>query len=142
MERGVKVKWPSKRMSVGDMNKRVRALVEWVGREQAGALDRGRRRDALEKALKALKAQASNSTNLSPHDDREVGGGDTMGSPMVLDSTATISVDGSSDTSYGNAPAPSTMKMMEELMEELISFQERFGPGVKTRERERRMVSG
>jgi len=61
---------------------------------------------------------------------------------MVLDSNATISVDGSSDTSYGNASAPSTMKMMEELMEELISFQERFGPGVKTRERERRMVSG
>lgn len=142
MERGVKVKWPSKRMSVGDMNKRVRALVEWVGREQAGALDRGRRRDALEKVLRAVKAQAPNSTNPSPHDDREVGGGDTMGSPMVLDSTATISVDGSLDTSYGNASAPSTMKMMEELMEELISFQERFGPSVKTRERERRMVSG
>ncbi len=32
VERGVKVKWPSKRMSVVDMNKRVRALVEWVGR--------------------------------------------------------------------------------------------------------------
>ena len=26
---------------------------------------------------------------------------------------------------------PSTSKMMEELMEELISFQERFGPGAK-----------
>lgn len=51
-ERGVKVKWPSKRMSVGDMNKRVRALVEWVGREQAIALDRGRRKEALEKVLK------------------------------------------------------------------------------------------
>ena len=32
----------------------------------------------------------------------------------------------------------STMKMMEELMEELIGFQERFGPGAK---RERRIVS-
>jgi hypothetical protein len=52
MERGVKVKWPAKRMSVADMNKRVRALVEWVGREQASALDRGRRREALEKALR------------------------------------------------------------------------------------------
>jgi len=29
----------------------------------------------------------------------------------------------------------STMKMMEELMEELIGFQERFGPGAKSRER-------
>lgn len=142
MERGVKVKWPSKRMSVGDMNKRVRALVEWVGREQAGALDRGRRREALEKALKAVKVQGSNPTNSSPHDDREVGGGDTVCSPMVLD-TAAILVDGtlSGDACGGNPSAALTMKIMEELMEELISFQERFGPGVKTRDRERRMVS-
>lgn len=32
----------------------------------------------------------------------------------------------------------STMKMMEELMEELIRFQERFGPGAKVKERDRR----
>ena len=31
-----------------------------------------------------------------------------------------------------------TMKMMEELMEELIRFQERFGPGAKVKERDRR----
>jgi hypothetical protein len=144
VERGVKVKWPSKRMSVGDMNKRVRALVEWVGREQAGALDRGRRREALDKALKVVKMQASNPTNSSSHDDdREVGGGDSTCSPMVLDTTTTIVVDGllSGDASAGNPSALLTMKMMEELMEELISFQERFGPGVKMRDRERRMVS-
>jgi len=35
----------------------------------------------------------------------------------------------------------STMKMMEELMEELISFQERFGPGAKTKERDRRAAN-
>lgn len=143
MERGVKVKWPSKRTSVGDMNKRVRALVEWVGREQAGALDRVRRRDALEKALKAVKMQASNPTTSSHHDDREVGGGDSMCSPVVLDTITAIAVDGPlhGDAGAGNPSAPSTMKMMEELMEELISFQERFGPGVKTRDRERRIVS-
>ena len=28
-----------------------------------------------------------------------------------------------------------TMKQMEELMEELIKFQERYGPGAKARER-------
>lgn len=32
------------------------------------------------------------------------------------------------------------MKMMEELMEELIGFQERFGPGMK-RERDRRTAA-
>ncbi|OJA11701.1 hypothetical protein AZE42_02091 [Rhizopogon vesiculosus] len=143
MERGVKVKWPSKRMSVGDMNKRVRALLEWVGREQAGALDRGRRREALEKALRTVKVQASNPIHSSPHDDREVGGGDSMCSPMVLDTTTAIPVDGllSGEVSAGSPSTPSTMKILEELMEELICFQERFGPGVKTRDRERRMVS-
>ena len=37
----------------------------------------------------------------------------------------------------------STETMMEELMEELISFQERFGPGAKARNKDRaRVVSG
>ena len=51
-ERGVKVKWPGKRQSVTDMNKRVRALLEWVGREQACYADRERRKQALERELK------------------------------------------------------------------------------------------
>ncbi|KIJ67822.1 hypothetical protein HYDPIDRAFT_107334 [Hydnomerulius pinastri MD-312] len=152
MERGVKVKWPSKRMSVGDMNKRVRALVEWVGREQAGALDRGRRREALEKALQGIAIRSANS---SIRDDRDAGGGggDARGSPMVLDNTshnfadshATVESTPLSTKVTVTAPdskaSQSTMKMMEELMEELISFQERFGPGIKSRERERRPAS-
>ena len=151
MERGVKVKWPSKRMSVGDMNKRVRALVEWVGREQAGALDRGRRREALERALKSSTLGTDDILSDSPvPDDRDAGGGrrEGRGSPMVVDKP-------SDNTTYPHAgeflptkpislhptAQRSTMKMMEELMEELISFQERFGPGVKSRERERRPAS-
>ncbi|KAI0029979.1 hypothetical protein K488DRAFT_72554 [Vararia minispora EC-137] len=105
-ERGVKVKWPAKRMSVGDMNKRVRSLVEWVGREQAGFLERTRRRDALVGVL------------------REAGPPDGS-APLPLQSSAP---DGAA-----------TMRMMEELMEELIGFQEKFGPGAKSKERERRV---
>ncbi|KAG9316655.1 hypothetical protein JVU11DRAFT_2709 [Chiua virens] len=153
MERGVKVKWPSKRTSVGDMNKRVRALVEWVGREQAGALDRGRRREALEKALATSTPDpgtANAHDDLCVPDDRDAGGGrsDVRGSPMAVDRPSE-----SAANSHGGELAPkkrvlldpaaqrSTMKMMEELMEELISFQERFGPGVRSRERERRPAS-
>ena len=154
VERGVKVKWPSKRMSVGDMNKRVRALVEWVGREQAGALDRGRRREALEKALKAVVKEiesdalqvASSDTNKAKggpaeasvtHANVLTGGGNTEASGQdnkPLRSMMTNIENGES------VPRPSTMKVMEELMEELISFQERFGPGAKVRERERRLA--
>lgn len=155
MERGVKVKWPSKRMSVGDMNKRVRALVEWVGREQANALDRERRREALEKALKQ-ELEASGKEGGGPDDD----------TPMAVDgsslqnqnpaqsksllgdseqdvppASAMVRAASSSTNTLWKSDDLSTMKMMEELMEELIGFQERFGPGaIKTRERERRSM--
>jgi hypothetical protein len=133
VERGVKVKWPSKRTSVGDMNKRVRALVEWVGREQAAALDRMRRRDALEKALKEeLQTQQKRR-------EAEKASGDSAamldGLPdpvhQVPDPTGTKAVNYDNEETQSSA----TMKMMEELMEELIGFQERFGPAAKSRER-------
>ncbi|KAF8633444.1 hypothetical protein AX17_004613 [Amanita inopinata Kibby_2008] len=150
MERGVKVKWPSKRMSVGDMNKRVRALVEWVGREQANALDRTRRREALEKALKEESAATD-----QPHVLREPSVVSNPDSPMVVDGEnhplkastqgAKQGVDASSTISHARgmdvSKSMETMKLMEELMEELISFQERFGPGAKSRDRERRTAT-
>jgi hypothetical protein len=128
LERGAKVKWPSKRMSVGDMNKRVRALVEWVGREQAGAADRRRRREALDKALRE-NAPAG------------VIGAD--GGSVAVGSPARPSNNGDVYMSSDLGGAASTMKQMEELMEELIGFQERFGPGAKImNDRGRRITSG
>ncbi|KAI0709567.1 hypothetical protein C8T65DRAFT_649163 [Cerioporus squamosus] len=130
-ERGVKVKWPSKRMSVGDMNKRVRSLVEWVGREQAAALERTRRKEALGKALQAQQRTVAESSLMDV--DAGVADGAHPGLEngfLHADAPAVpLSISGSEE---------STMKMMEELMEELISFQERFGPGAKAKERDRR----
>ncbi|CAL1707272.1 unnamed protein product [Somion occarium] len=142
-ERGVKVKWPGKRMSVGDMNKRVRAMVEWVGREQASAAERTRRREALEAALKEIQLSAAEQGDQGQDSSR-------TDAPMVLDGeTLTASPDQEKRTPMLTSSNPvadalstqdgsSTMKMMEELMEELILFQERFGPGAKVKERERR----
>jgi hypothetical protein len=101
------------------MNKRVRALVEWVVREQAGASERGKRREALERALRT-------STN------------DSHGMALDVQSEVT-SPQTEKGAADGETKEESMMKMMEELMEELISFQERFGPGAKYRERERRL---
>ncbi|KAI0316443.1 hypothetical protein OF83DRAFT_1126662 [Amylostereum chailletii] len=138
MERGVKVKWPSKRMSVVDMNKRVRALVEWVGREQASTLERGRRREALELALNDVDALAL--ANRST----ENGASGSGAVPMVLDGdvvASPVQENRSLRPSLGDqASRQTTMTMMEELMEELIGFQERFGPGAKSKERDRRMA--
>lgn len=144
-------------MSVGDMNKRVRALVEWVGREQASALDRSRRREAVERALKESQENGLAGA-VDQNGDAEIS--------MVVDDTqiaaATITVPAAAAAAAASAsPAqtkrpplsdslsasahianpglpdsgPETMKMMEELMEELIGFQERFGPGAKVKDR-------
>lgn len=145
-ERGVKVKWPSKRMSMGDMNKRVRALVEWVGREQANALERCRRKDAIEKAMKEAHPPRQESDAAETRDDAAmvVDGGAPTESPIQEPETPAVNGKLPSivapeglGTDYGK----STMNMMEGLMEELIIFQERFGPGAKVKERERRIVS-
>ncbi|KAA1473912.1 hypothetical protein DENSPDRAFT_840451 [Dentipellis sp. KUC8613] len=145
LERGVKIKWPSKRMSVGDMNKRVRALVEWVGREQASTLERGRRREALEAALRetATESHAVPNGVISSAPGEE--GPDRNDAPMVLDGPPAESPiqekPGPTLPSENELAQLSTMKMMEELMEELIGFQERFGPGAKSKERERRTAT-
>ena len=134
-ERGVKVKWPSKRTSIGDMNKRVRALVEWVGREQASALERGRRKEALAKVLDTTRAERT--LQPAPDDDAMVVQDHPLTeSPIGEKPPPPLSLSIEIDPS-----PPQTMKLMEELMTELISFQERFGPGAKNKERERRAVS-
>ncbi|TBU42935.1 hypothetical protein BD309DRAFT_865266 [Dichomitus squalens] len=131
-ERGVKVKWPSKRMSVGDMNKRVRSLVEWVGREQAAAMERTRRKEALEKALQAHQRAAAG--------DMDVDASIADGAPAPENglSTANSAPPPLAEVMTGGGGEDTTMRMMEELMEELIRFQERFGPGAKAKERDRR----
>lgn len=137
MERGVKVKWPAKRMSVGDMNKRVRSLVEWVGREQANAQDRGRRREALEKALRQQAETLTDAATNANSEDVVMMDRNTPQEPALTKSTLTSQLMSESALEM----SAQTMKMMEELMEELIGFQERFGPGAKSRERERRLAA-
>jgi len=147
MERGVKVKWPSKRTSVVDMNKRVRALVEWVGREQANALDRERRREALEASLK-LELELAGKEGATLGDDAAMavdGAAVASQAPGQSKPTAESELESSRAATASlwktaDGKPMSTMKMMEELMEELIGFQERFGPGAKVRERERRLA--
>ncbi|KAJ7072284.1 hypothetical protein C8F01DRAFT_1243348 [Mycena amicta] len=104
IERGVKVKWPSKRMSVADMNKRVRTLVEWVGREQASASERNKRRQALELALQDEIAR-----DLAENADHDT-------APELEKIIP----------KYDDSQAINAVKLMEELMEELIRFQEAY----------------
>lgn len=137
-ERGVKVKWPAKRMSVSDMNKRVRALVEWVGREQALQAERERRKEALKSAVSVNLQEGMKEAK----ERSEIGKEGmvfvkfkTTGSNNQILAEPTADIERILATMGFNpgptTTTPSTSKMMEELMEELISFQERFGPGAK-----------
>ena len=123
-------------MSVGDMNKRVRALVEWVGREQASASERYRRREALQAAL----ADATSLGVLSIGDTREMAVDSVL--PLHRPPPPPSMVEEKMGEDVVVNGGKSTMKMMEELMEELIGFQERFGPGgAKSRERRTAVLS-
>lgn len=127
------------------MNKRVRALVEWVGREQASATERSRRKEAVDAALKEAQSPPHHAAGETSADAKENG----ENVPMNVDETpSSQSPDrekrpamAGATSSYLDESGSATMKMMEELMEELISFQERFGPGAKMKERERRVIS-
>ncbi len=124
-------------MSVGDMNKRVRTLVEWVGREQASAQERMRRRDALEKALKEVqpgeedvqmrdepvKDDASMFLDGQPRTESPLQQRPNSATPQVP------ILEPKASTIFFSSSSSDTMKQMEGLMEELIRFQERFGRG-------------
>lgn len=122
LERGVKVKWPAKRTSVADMNKRVRGIIEWVGREQAMALDRRRRREALRSKLLLPEGGEEEEEGGAEKDDTSTNAnvnGIPPPPPLLLEPLR------ESEATH----------LMEELMKELIAFQEKFGPGAKGKER-------
>lgn len=131
----MRVRWPGKRMSVGDMNKRVRALVEWVGREQASASERYRRRETLQVAL------GDTTTTVGVPSISDAGEMTMDGVPSSQRPPPPSTVEEKLTEGTAITTEKSTMKMMEELMEELIGFQERFGPGAKSRERRTAVLS-
>ncbi|KAF8342056.1 uncharacterized protein EI90DRAFT_3285224 [Cantharellus anzutake] len=51
LERGVKVRWPPKRTTIGEMRRRVRGMMEYVARAQLEAGERERRVEMLKAAL-------------------------------------------------------------------------------------------
>ncbi|KZV88338.1 hypothetical protein EXIGLDRAFT_722791, partial [Exidia glandulosa HHB12029] len=133
-ERIVKVKWPGKRMTIGDMNKRVRNIVEFVAREQATSEQRRRRVDALDAARVENKRLGITAATVS----RRVVDGESEDAPVDVDGTDepdvdAMAVDGEEgagiwDIAIGPQDrAPTTEQLMADLMNDLIAFQEKFG---------------
>jgi hypothetical protein len=145
-ERGVKVKWPTRRMTIGDMNKRVRNMLEYVTREQAQHVERQARVAALEEALASGKYKA---LTPDPSDSMDV---DAIALPIDEDVKPTIALDGqilvdpvatslrSNKASRVTSVEPasenptvawtklSTDEMLAEFVSGLLSFQDRYRP--------------
>ncbi|KAG8821610.1 hypothetical protein FRC17_009778 [Serendipita sp. 399] len=144
-ERGVKVKWPTKRMTIGDMNKRVRNMLEYVTREQMLHAERQTRVLALEDAITSGRYQP---ITPEPTDLMDV---DPL--PLVQDEDVKLSLSTPGEdsalpkqalpTSVVNATSPSnqtldnptvvwmklsTEEMLTDLVSGLIAFQDRYRP--------------
>ena len=96
-EQPSKVKYPGKRMTVGEMKKRVRSVLEYVGRIQVEEVARGERARML--GLDGLALE-----------------------PQHADLGTTLN--GLSAT--GHVPVSKSMQMMDDLTRDLIKFQEIF----------------
>lgn len=96
-EQPSKVKYPGKRMTVGEMKKRVRSVLEYVGRIQVEEVARGERARMLGLDGLALEPQ---------HADL----GTTLNGPSAT----------------GHVPVSKSMQMMDDLTRDLIKFQEIF----------------
>lgn len=70
VEKGVRVRWPGKRTTIGEMRRRVRGMMEFVARAQLEAGERDRRagmlRAAMEEAGAAFRAEALSHPPIRP----------------------------------------------------------------------------
>jgi len=137
-EARTKIRFPAKRMTLGEMRKRVRHIGEYVARAQLEAVERARRMRLLGIDMtptapdeEMRDAAAPDGANGAAGEDKAEGDGDG-------DKTAAVAATPAADTSLDAAPArrgsatPQSMRLAEELSRELASFTQRFGaaPGV------------
>jgi len=145
-ERGVKVKWPTKRMTVGDMNKRVRNMLDHVTREQTLHDERRSRVVALDEAIasgryKRLTPEPSDlmdvdAMQLTIEEDvkptLEKDGQISVGPKLDLSPNKTGQIVPSAEPASDN-PTVAWMKlgtdeMLADLVSGLLAFQERYRP--------------
>lgn len=141
-ERGIKVKWPTKRMTIGDMNKRVRNILEYVTREQANHVERQTRVAALDEAIasgryRPLTPEPSDlmdvdalplamEEDVKPKIPNEVDG--AKSSLEVTANGRSVVTDAVSDNPTVAWMKKSTDDMLADLVSDLIKFQDQYRP--------------
>ena len=142
-ERGIKVKWPTKRTTIGDMNKRVRNILEYVTREQVSHVERQSRVAALNEAIasgkyRPLTPEPSDlmdvdalplamDEDVKPRIPTELDG--TKSSLGLTSNGRTLPSDVASVASDNPTVAwmkQSTDEMLADLVSDLVTFQDRY----------------
>jgi hypothetical protein len=138
-ERGVKVKWPTKRMTIGDMNKRVRTLLEYVSREQTQLQERQSRVEALDTAIKEGRYKPLVMQKTPPEVEMVSVEEDVKPEIEAEESEPAEESEGPRTRSSAAAAQPidpnnpivqwcslSTEQMLEDLLTEVLAFQEKY----------------
>ncbi|KAN0060535.1 hypothetical protein ACQY0O_006984 [Thecaphora frezii] len=156
IEATTKVRFPSQRMTLAEMQRRVRSIGEFVTRSQIEAVDREKRMRLLGIVPDYLKEDEGQGADNDDDDETDAGGalgkpeseGDATSPAMAstaqqppLSPSSSKVPDTAMAEGEGGAAAtakaksifdnmPLSMRLMEELTSELIHFQRRFGTGL------------
>ncbi|KAG8886169.1 hypothetical protein FRB97_007207 [Tulasnella sp. 331] len=145
-ERGAKVKWPQKRTTIGEMRRRVRAMLDYSTKAQVDVTERAKRAASLDNFLKkaeeaGLEGAGVAATGPAKGRNKADAGVDyelvasIANSPEVLDPILEPSPPISQSTSQqGTSTAMdfsslTTAQLLASLTQDLLSFQEKFGAG-------------
>ncbi|CAE6407219.1 Putative histone deacetylase complex subunit cti6 [Rhizoctonia solani AG-1 IB] len=143
IEKNAKIRWPGKRTTIGDMRKRVRGMLEWVGRAQAEAIDRAKRVEELERVRRENeRLMREIEPEVVVHDESANGSASGSGSSAISSLPPTGSLAPVKLPDVQPVPAVSTLQLLESLTRDLLGFQERFSDGGRLSERERRGRGG
>jgi len=141
-ERGAKVKWPLKRTTIGEMRRRVRAMLDFCTKAQVDVSERAKRAGALEAFLeKASDVGLEGAGITTKGKGRSDAGVDVdlvasiVSTAGVLDPPTVPSPPASKATITGpnniamDVSDMSTAELLASLTQDLLNFQERFGAG-------------
>lgn len=118
-----KIKFPNRRMSIAEMRKRAKTVLDYIGRMQVEMVDRNNRNQVLGRMQERLLQPSNSSTPASTP-----GANGHASLPPTLNSAVTVSNAASaSATTAVHAGTPvEAASMLDDLSRKLINFQDKF----------------
>lgn len=134
IESSTKVRFPSRRMTMGEMRKRVRNIGEYVTRSQIEAVEREKRMKLLGIVPVYMDETDEDAEDGAEAMHRDVKNADAVNAGGMTTEQHANLMDGNAEATKAEAQArlaklPLSMRLMEELTRELIHFQRKFGVG-------------